>query len=86
MDTLQLVSILNDIEDMNETQTFIIRDSKYNVVKKSAALNENTPLDYQNECYRFLRLTFPSSSDFYGRITIYNLEVYGYEQSPSTIS
>ena len=26
---------------------------------------------------RYLRLTFPSSTDFYGRVTIYSMEVYG---------
>ena len=26
---------------------------------------------------RLLKVSFPASSDFYGRITIYKLEVYG---------
>lgn len=26
---------------------------------------------------RYLKITFPSSTDFYGRVTIYSLQVYG---------
>eukprot|EP01040_Poterioochromonas_malhamensis_P012033 gene12033-13147_t len=30
-----------------------------------------------NTSGRYLRITFPSSTDFYGRITIYSLEIWG---------
>ena len=85
LDSLQLVSIINDIEDINETQTFIVRDSRYVAGQMRVKTNENSHLDYKDDCYRFLRLTFPSSSDFYGRVTIYNLEVYGYERVMSPV-
>ena len=34
---------------------------------------------------RFFKLTFPSSTDFYGRVTIYNLEVFGMVHVSTTI-
>ena len=87
LDSLEVVCILNDVEDINETQTFNVYDSKYAVDGNKVIPNANTPLSEnsftlrkQKICHRFLRLKFPSSSDFYGRITIYNLEVHGFEQ------
>lgn len=35
------------------------------------------PIDSSSEHVQFLKISFPSSSDFYGRITIYKLEIYG---------
>lgn len=33
------------------------------------------------EFCRYMKLVFGSSTDFYGRVTIYNMEIYGeYEQ------
>ena len=32
-----------------------------------------------NHHYRFMRIKFTSSADFYGRVTIYNFEVHGTE-------
>jgi len=67
MDSLHLLSRLNDIEDTNGVQTFTMYDEQF---------KENN-LDEWN---RYLRINFASSTDFYGRITIYNLEVHGIEQ------
>jgi hypothetical protein len=32
-----------------------------------------------NRVSRYLKIIFPSSTDFYGRVTIYSLQVYGFE-------
>jgi hypothetical protein len=67
MDSLHLISRLNDIEDSNDVQTFTMSDEQF---------KENN----QDEWNRYLRINFASSTDFYGRITIYNLEIHGMEQ------
>jgi antirestriction protein len=67
MDSLHLLSRLNDIEDSNDVQTFMMYDE----------LSKETSYDEWN---RYLRINFASSTDFYGRITIYNLEIHGMEQ------
>ena len=103
MDSLTVISILNDIEDVNSMQEFSIRDSK-NVAGKSSGIanieggdvtdsNGNTGCQsdgtassssteapaLSNTYHRYMRLNFTKASDFYGRITIYNLELYGRE-------
>ena len=118
--SLQLVSVLNDIEDINETQIFAIRDIKYIVQNeeiKGSIKNNSHELsqlkshtlesaesnliknEYRNDVkeadlsveksrtimgndkyFRYMRVQFSSSSDFYGRIIIYNFEVHGREK------
>ena len=118
--SLQLVSVLNDIEDINETQIFAIRDIKYIVQNeeiKGSIKNNSHELsqlkshtlesaesnliknEYRNDVkeadlsvekssaimgddkyFRYMRVQFSSSSDFYGRIIIYNFEVHGHER------
>ena len=34
-----------------------------------------------DHCYRYMRIKFTSSADFYGRVTIYNFEVHGLERA-----
>lgn len=117
MDSLQVVSFINDIEDINETQEFQIRDSKYLVDQETLDTSVSTSSDplcsssgYNcgpaNTCndtndntvthnsssnsasdfltcdHRYLRIKFARTSDFYGRITIYNLGIFGYEKDP----
>lgn len=116
MDSLHMISILNDIEDINETQEFKIRDSKYLVDRElfdNLAGTNNDPLGSSSgdkyECniphdthnrmtthntssnsvpdllscdHRYLRVKFARTADFYGRITIYNLEIFGSEKDP----
>ena len=38
------------------------------------------------ESYRYLKLSFPVSSDFYGRITVYRLEVLGIKTGDDQIT
>ena len=118
MTSLQLVSVLNDIEDINETQIFAIRDIKYIVqneeIKGSIKNNSHEPSPLKSHTlesaesnliknpndvkeaelsvekssaimgddkyFRYMRVQFSSSSDFYGRIIIYNFEVHGRER------
>jgi hypothetical protein len=68
MDSLHLLSRLNDIEDSNDVQTFTMYD-------------EQSKQTHPDEWNRYLRINFASSTDFYGRITIYNLEIHGIEQA-----
>ena len=103
MDSLAVISILSDVEDINSMQEFNIRDSK-NLVGKSLGVantvgddgtDSNSSIGGQsdgsasssstetpvlpNAYHRYMRLNFTKASDFYGRITIYNLELYGRE-------
>lgn len=117
MNSLRVVSFINDIEDINETQEFQIRDSKYLVDRETLDTSPSTNSDplcssSGNECgpaklcndthdnivthnssstsasdfltsdHRYLRIKFARTSDFYGRITIYNLGIFGYEKDP----
>jgi hypothetical protein len=117
MDSLRAISVLNDIEDINETQEFQIRDFKYLVDGEtldnsprtngdlvcSSSENKYEPINSCNirddtheetftlnsasnsasdslSCdHRYLRIKFARTADFYGRITIYNLEILGHE-------
>lgn len=54
-DSMQLVTVLEEIEDSNRMQTF----------------------DIPSAVGGFVRITFPSSTDFYGRVTIYQIELHG---------
>lgn len=123
MDSLRVISILNDIEDINETQEFKIHEFRYlvdeeildnSVLSDSEALSgssssgtrssnseptnsygirdntnerietpnslNNTASDFHSCHHRYLRIKFARTADFYGRITIYNLEIFGHEK------
>jgi hypothetical protein len=120
MNSLHVISVLNDIEDINETQEFRIRDFKYlvdrEILDNSPRTNSdllytssgnkreptnscNIPDDTHKEMvalstssnsasdslpcdHRYLRIKFARTADFYGRITIYNLEIFGHEMDP----
>ena len=99
MDSLTVISILSDVEDVNSIQEFIIRDGKYLQGQSPAEAVGNDHTDFNDKAasenygtalppsaksltasrnyYRFMRVNFARSSDFYGRITIYNLELLG---------
>ena len=73
-DSLNKCCLLEDIkaiDDSNELQTWNI------------PLQSNTDADTENvsmghlSSTRFLRIVFPASTDFFGRVTIYKLKVYG---------
>jgi hypothetical protein len=63
-DGLVELARLDDIHDTNSPQTFTL----------STASSSTEPAG------RFLKITFPSSTDFYGRVTIYSLQVYGHKR------
>lgn len=101
MDSLTVISILSDVEDVNNMQEFNIRDGKNfvgislgvaNIVgadstdssgntvgqsKETASSSSTESPILSKSHHRYLRLNFTRASDFYGRITIYNLELYG---------
>ena len=63
-----LVTVANlDITDTNDMQSYSLQ-----------LKNENQDM-MQNG--RYLRIAFPTSTDFYGRVTIYQLEVWGYDST-----
>lgn len=71
IESLTLTANIDYIEDINDMQEF-----KLHRINKSSTNATNTHNDYT----RYMRLTFPTSTDFYGRITIYILKIYGYEE------
>jgi hypothetical protein len=66
---------LEDIQDTNYLQSFKVQDPlPVNDEFRQCAEGFSGYLRFS----RYMRITFPSSTDFYGRITIYNLNIYGY--------
>ena len=63
------ICVLDDIQDSNDEQKFSFDIS-------SSLDDEKNNLEHEEHSYRYLRLTFRSSTDFYGRVTIYNLQVF----------
>ena len=52
----------------NNEQEFILE------INPSSTINNNSS---NNEC-RYVKITFPTSTDFYGRIIIYKLHIFGF--------
>jgi hypothetical protein len=71
--TLAAVCLLGDIDDCNDRQVFdvpAVAEIENNSSSSSSGANEG----------RYLKITFPRSTDFFGRVTIYDLDVLGEEQ------
>lgn len=64
LDTLTTVTTLHHIKDNNDTQEFPLCPS-------------DATAEYVSAKGRYLKVTFSSSTDFYGRVTIYSFEVFG---------
>lgn len=62
-DSLAIVATLQTIEDCNRMQSFDIISEGPEVARGG----------------RYVKITFPTSTDFYGRVTIYKLELEGLE-------
>jgi len=62
--SLRPISKLELIEDCNRLQSFSLNASSQQQQQPATGS-------------RFVRITFPSSTDFYGRITVYRLELWG---------
>ena len=61
-----LVTVANlDITDTNDMQSYSLQ-----------TIDENQDTMQKG---RYLRIAFPTSTDFYGRVTIYQLELWGYD-------
>lgn len=59
-----------EAEDNNEWQSFSLPQS-----------GGDTTLSDQPQGFRALKIVFPHTSDFYGRVTVYRLDVYGSRSS-----
>ena len=70
---LVTVCALGDIQDCNDQQAFDIQ--LVPVVGESEIENGSSSANKG----RYLKITFHSSTDFYGRVTIYDLDVLGEE-------
>jgi len=64
MDALVEVASMDEVEDSNSLQCFAISSSSSS----------------KDAWCRYLRIFFPCSTDFYGRVTIYKLQVMGHKQ------
>lgn len=73
--------VLNDIQDTNDEQSFALNISNNNIGQEGEVEHlQSEALDKEiknsDDAMRYIRLTFRSSSDFYGRVTIYSLQVF----------
>ena len=66
---MKKICVLDDIQDSNDEQKFSFDIS-------SSLDDEKNNQEHEEHSYRYLRLTFRASTDFYGRVTIYNLQVF----------
>ena len=66
MDTMSLINTIYRIDDSNDLQTFPI-------------FEEGIKSDDRE--IRYLKVSFNSFSDFYGRVTIYTCQIHGCELS-----
>ena len=66
LNALETLASSMDIADSNDLQTFSLQVASDS---NSSALRRG----------RYVQVTFPSSTDFYGRVTIYQLELDGCE-------
>jgi hypothetical protein len=64
MSSLSVMTHLNDARDSNDRQSFQLQD----------ITTETSDFERYG---RYMKITFPSSTDFYGRIVIYNLSILG---------
>ena len=78
-----VISVGNEIKALNEEIYEHIHPINVNEVQKfdvvrvdSSIINEEN-VNNVNNGYRYFKLIFPNSFDFYGRITVYQFEVYG---------
>ena len=73
--------VLNNIQDTNDEQSFALNISNNNIGQEGEVEHlQSEALDKEiknsDDAMRYIRLTFRSSSDFYGKMTIYSLQVF----------
>ena len=77
LDAMTPLLPLADVADSNVLQTFALQSVD---VDTSATAGPGGPCDDGGvKVGRYLRISFPASTDFYGRVTVYELNVYGHE-------
>lgn len=64
--TIEVGTTFNNLQNVQELQTIEDTNEEQSFVVEDGAND-----------VRYMRLTFNSSTDFYGRVTIYSLKVYG---------
>lgn len=76
-----IISVGNDIKALHEDIYEHIHPMNVNELQKFDVLTQEVSStnddDTSSGGHRYLKLIFPCSSDFYGRVTVYQLEVYG---------
>ena len=82
LDAMILLQALPDVADSNALQMFALQRGG----ETDAGRSEGP--DHQRDDVkegRYMRISFPASTDFYGRVTVYQLDVYGYEGATSQL-
>ena len=74
------VCVLDDIQDCNDRQAFEIpADAESEMENGSSSSSSSSSSSGSANEGRYLKITFPTSTDFFGRVTIYDLDVLGEE-------
>lgn len=68
---------IQNIDDSNDVQILFSASTISNSCLKLSTIDSNNTDVSQDIFCRYLKLTFTSSTDFYGRITVYKLDIYG---------
>jgi hypothetical protein len=86
LSSVSQIAQLHNLQDVNDEQQCILGEGPTQAstatIAASAVKKDNMDSITTG---RVLRITFRSSTDFYGRVTVYKLEAIGYEMTATDI-